>query len=201
MRTNGKLQLFLLSTIFFLFGIGGFQVTSLVNNWIFSRVSDVEDTIKPIVKKINPEQLRCMANNIYFEAGAEPFMGKVAVARVVMNRIEHGYAATPCKVIGQASPAKRQVNDEEVKMICQFSWVCEGKSMPNKMTTTYRQAEEIARQVLSENKWSELIPDNVLFFHSNRVNPGWSYRRAFTIGNHIFYSNGNELLKSNEKKL
>ena len=31
----------------------------------------------------------CMAKNIYFEAGNRPLAGKVAVAQVVLNRMEH----------------------------------------------------------------------------------------------------------------
>jgi len=31
----------------------------------------------------------CMAQNIYFEAGNQPLAGKIAVAQVVLNRLEH----------------------------------------------------------------------------------------------------------------
>jgi len=37
----------------------------------------------------------CLAKNIYFEAGNQPLAGKVAVAQVVLNRMEHSsYAKT-----------------------------------------------------------------------------------------------------------
>jgi spore germination cell wall hydrolase CwlJ-like protein len=201
MRTFSKLKLFLLSTLLLLLGVIAFDIVISVNNWISSKFVVVEEKVIPVVKKINPEQLRCMANNIYFEAGGEPFMGKVAVARVVMNRIEHGFGTTPCKVINQYSSVKDSDGIAELKKICQFSWVCEGKGMPNKMSVAYRQSEEIARQVLSEDRWAELIPDNILFFHNNMVNPRWAYRKAFMIGNHIFYSKGNERNKNDEKKI
>ena len=35
------------------------------------------------------DALRCMALNIYFEARGEPFLGKIAVGHVVLNRIAH----------------------------------------------------------------------------------------------------------------
>ena len=45
----------------------------------------------------------CMAKNIYFEAGNQPLAGKVAVAQVVLNRMEHSaYADNVCGVIYQA---------------------------------------------------------------------------------------------------
>ena len=31
----------------------------------------------------------CLAQNIYFEAGNQPLAGKIAVANVTLNRVEH----------------------------------------------------------------------------------------------------------------
>ena len=42
----------------------------------------------------------CLAKNIYFEAGNQPLAGKVAVAQVVFNRMEHAsYPDNVCGVI------------------------------------------------------------------------------------------------------
>jgi spore germination cell wall hydrolase CwlJ-like protein len=136
---------------------------------------------------VNPEYLKCLATNIYWEAGGEPFMGQVAVARVVMNRVKHGFGPNPCRVIYQKTTVPDLDNPEGIKNICQFSWVCEGKSTPPR-NTTYIQAEAIAKQILGQNKWSNEIPSNVLFFHNTAVEPGWLHKRAMTIGNHVFYS-------------
>lgn len=136
---------------------------------------------------INPEHLKCLATNIYHEASGEPFMGQVAVARVVMNRVKHGFASNPCKVVYQKTNVPDLDNPEGVKTVCQFSWVCEGKGMPGR-NPNYLQAESIARQVLGENKWSEEVPSNILFFHNTAVSPGWNYKKTLVIGNHVFYS-------------
>ena len=40
--------------------------------------------------KVKEAQLKCLAQNIYYEAGSETFEGKVAVAQVTMNRLESG---------------------------------------------------------------------------------------------------------------
>lgn len=146
-----------------------------------------EGLIKPPKVEVNPEYIRCLATNIYWEAAAEPFMGQVAVARVVMNRVKHGFASNPCRVIYQKNTVADLDNPKGVKHRCQFSWVCQGKGTPPK-NQKYATAEQIAKEVLEENKWSDQIPGNVLFFHSTSVNPGWGYKKTMAIGNHIFYS-------------
>lgn len=146
------------------------------------------EAAKVVVKPINIEHLRCLANNIYHEASGEPFMGQVAVARVVMNRIKHGFAANPCRVIYQSTMIANADNPQVPKKVCQFSWVCEGKKAPDRNTASYQNAESIAIKVLTEDAWKDKIPTNVLFFHNATVNPGWLYHRVMTIGNHTFYS-------------
>jgi spore germination cell wall hydrolase CwlJ-like protein len=164
--------------------------------------STVEPTVQEIVnsipdpvvikKAINTEHLHCLANNIYHEAAGEPFMGQVAVARVVMNRIKHGFANNPCRVIYQATVVPDPENLEETRKICQFSWVCAGKTSPSKNNPKYQIALDIATKILEEDKWSEDIPNNILFFHNTGVNPLWKYHQSMIIGNHVFYSRGKE---------
>ena len=133
------------------------------------------------------EQITCMANNIYHEAGGEPYMGQVAVARVVMNRVAHGFANSPCQVIYQ-SRRRIDPNTEKAIIHCQFSWVCQGKKSPNTNSERYKIAEEIAELVILENKWDNDFHRGVLFFHNHTVNPRWPYKKSFTIGNHTFYA-------------
>lgn len=152
-------------------------------------ITDIKSVKLPDLKlgaQIDREQIRCLATNIYYEAKSEPFMGQVAVARVVINRIKAGFAGTPCSVVYQKttntiSPSKETVH-------CQFSWVCQSKIQPLKDNPQYKVAEDIATQVLRDDAWSENIPDNILFFHSIKINPGWRHHKEFVIGNHVFYS-------------
>lgn len=145
------------------------------------------EVAKVVLPKLDMEHLRCLATNIYHEAGGEPFMGQVAVARVVMNRIKHGFASNPCKVTYQHTTIQDADNPESVRKVCQFSWVCEGKTTPSR-NQIYIQAEKIAKQVLLEDKWRDEIPSDLLFFHNTQVNPNWNYRQSMIIGNHVFYS-------------
>ena len=134
----------------------------------------------PTLKKIDMKQLACMARNIYYEAGAEVISGQAAVARVVLNRVNHGFAETPCKVIYQ----KTTINEN---VVCQFSWVCEGKGDPNLASARYKQAEYVAYQTMM-GMYKDVVPKTALFFHSIHVDPSWPYKQVARIGNHIFYS-------------
>lgn len=135
--------------------------------------------IKPVA--VDQKQLHCMAKNIFYEAGGESIKGQAAVARVVLNRVAHGFANTPCNVIYQTTT----VNDTKV---CQFSWVCENKSEPNKNSYRYKVAQQVAFDVMATDKHKDVIPNSVLFFHNLSVTPLWPYAEAVKIGNHIFYS-------------
>jgi hypothetical protein len=75
-------------------------------------------------------EIYCMAQNIYFEAGNQPLAGKIAVSQVVLNRVEHyAYPDTVCGVVYQAK-LRTNWKGEMVPKInaCQFSWYCDGKS-------------------------------------------------------------------------
>ena len=51
---------------------------------------------------VDNEELKCMAENIYFEGRAEPMVGKIAIGHVVMNRIEDDrFPDTICGVVKQ----------------------------------------------------------------------------------------------------
>ena len=73
-----------------------------------------------VTAEVRNKQLDCLARNIYYEAGGEPFEGKVAVAQVTVNRAASGqFPNDICRVVYQ----KNIVYD---KVLCQFSWYCEG---------------------------------------------------------------------------
>jgi hypothetical protein len=144
-------------------------------------------TTVPTVSASHAEQIKCMAHNIYYEAGGEPYMGQVAVARVVMNRVNHGFASNPCQVIYQKH-TRINSETERAVILCQFSWVCQGKLSPNTASDRYKTAHEIAELVITENKWRDEFKEEVLFFHNHTVNPRWPYKKSFTIGNHTFYA-------------
>jgi spore germination cell wall hydrolase CwlJ-like protein len=117
----------------------------------------------------------CLASAVYFEARGESLQGQLAVAEVVMNRAASGrYPETLCGVVRQRS---------------QFSFVHRG-SIPDadRGTIEWRNAVAIAR--IARAGTTRLLPDNVLWYHANYVNPTWCHRlaRNTRLGRHIFYS-------------
>ena len=148
-----------------------------------------ESTEQSVTKVIDPKQLACMTKNIFYEAGNESIMGQAAVARVVLNRVNHGFAKTPCAVVYQSNVVEKIVDDEMVNVkLCQFSWVCEGKNEPNINSQRYKQAQQVAYEVMANDAYSDVVPKTALFFHNLNVDPLWPYKQVAKIGNHIFYS-------------
>lgn len=152
-------------------------------------------------KPVDNKQLKCLAENIFYEARGESITGKAAVARVVMNRVNHGFASTPCNVIYQVTMVTKineETLDEYKVRLCQFSWVCENRQKINVNDPKYIQAMDIAYQVLAYDAYHDVLPRSALFFHNLTVDPFWPYKQVARIGNHIFYSK--QKVKSNDKK-
>lgn len=126
-------------------------------------------------------QLKCLAQNIYYEAGYEPFEGKVAVAQVTMNRLESGrFANTVCGVV-------HQKNVIYEKVICQFSWYCEDATKRRPINqAAYEESFEVAKMVLFENFRLSTIKE-AIYYHADYVNPQWGKPKVAKIGRHIFY--------------
>jgi spore germination cell wall hydrolase CwlJ-like protein len=126
-------------------------------------------------------QLKCMTQNIYWEAANEPFEGKVAVAQVTMNRVADGrFAKDVCGVVYQ----KNVFYD---RVVCQFSWYCEGTHRVRPVhPALWQESEEVAKKVLLEGFRLPSMKE-ALYYHADYVNPQWGKPRIDKIGRHIFY--------------
>lgn len=131
-------------------------------------------------------ELRCLAENIYFEARSEPVEGMIAVAFVTMNRVNNSrYPNTICEVVKQ-----RTVRT------CQFSWWCEDKPnniSVNKLLTfehnlVYNDIVRLATMFYANYDKLADPTSGALFYHADYVSPNWKNVRETTkIGRHIFY--------------
>ena len=150
-------------------------------NQKFDKLKEAREQASPITAQMRQTQLDCLARNIYHEAGSEPFEGKVAVAQVTINRTESGqFPSDICKVVYQ----KNVVYE---KVMCQFSWYCEGPSAMKPMNgPIYTESMEVAKKVLLEGF---RLPDlkKALYFHGDYIKPGWNKKPVAKIGRHIFY--------------
>ena len=137
---------------------------------------------KPMTK-----QARCLALAIYYEARGESEDGQLAVAQVVLNRVDSKrYPNTICGVVYQNSHMRNR---------CQFSFTCDGKpERPNK-DKVWSRSVELAQQMLCGPECSlDTVPltgsvRHATHYHATYVKPGWSRRMRLVgrIGQHRFY--------------
>lgn len=102
------------------------------------------------------KQIECITTAIYHEARGEPFMGQVAVAHVIMNRVRaNRWGDTPCSVVYQ--PA--QFTDIE-------------KCQPDRDSSAWKEAERIA--IVTYNGLDE-DPTNgaTHYFSHTKIKPPW----------------------------
>lgn len=142
------------------------------------QIVEKEVVVKQAVylNKHDKQQIQCMAENTYFEAGHEPKKGKIAVNNVVLNRAkDKRFPKTPCGVINQRTAR-----------VCQFSWKCEGGKHIGDMAA-YRKSLAVAENVYLGNYGD--VTGGAKFYHADYVSPSWGrvFDRTVKIGAHIFY--------------
>ncbi len=133
------------------------------------------------------EALVCLALNVYHEARDQPFIGQVAVAQVVMNRVhDDRYPDDVCEVVMQG-PTYSWKPDFPVRHRCQFSWYCDGKSDKTPDQTAWEQALVIAQGVHTGNL--DDFVEGATHYHATYVLPEWAETKTKTvqIGDHVFY--------------
>ena len=153
---------------------------------------------------VDPKELECMTLNIYREANNQSVAGMIAVARVVMNRVQNRrYPGTPCEVIYEGPvreswKTKKNPNLKKEERIfnpvrnrCQFSWYCDGKLdevIKKEDNIKWRIAKDIAFQILAYDKWNGMV-EGATHYHATYVSPKGRHtlRLVGKIDDHIFY--------------
>jgi spore germination cell wall hydrolase CwlJ-like protein len=113
------------------------------------------------------DELKCLIDNVYYEARGETLKGQVLVARVTLNRTKHkNFPDTICGVVYQPY---------------QFSWT-QLKILPTPNPERWQVAAKAAYLGSFSNS-------KALYFHNMTVQPEWSYSKQFLLseGNHVFY--------------
>lgn len=137
-------------------------------------------------KKQPPEYtpIRCLADNIYYEAGFEPYEGQLAVAQVTINRAKEK-PNNICSIV-----YFKKINPRTGKKEAAFSWTLGKKWKPRGVNSSrYRECQLLARAVLTKKVRSGIIDSSVKYYHAVYVTPSWinEHEEVVTIGNHIFY--------------
>jgi len=137
--------------------------------------------VSDITAEVRERQLGCLAKNIYYEAGSEPFEGKVAIAQVTLNRTASG------KFPGDICQTIYQKNIFYEKVVCQFSWACDRNTGVRPINSAaFNQSMDVAKKVLLEGFRLPGLKD-AMYFHADNVSPGWNRQKIVQIGHHIFY--------------
>jgi len=124
----------------------------------------------------------CMATGIYFEARGESYRGQVAVAQVIMNRVDHpNYPDTICGVVYQ---------NQHRRNACQFSFACDGKTNVNRTSevAAWDRAQSITQEVLNKEIYLTEVAD-ATHYHATYVRPAWARNmdKLAQVGLHVFY--------------
>ena len=142
-------------------------------------------------------EIKCLAQNIYFESRDQLIKGQIAVALVTINRVKSKrFPNTICRVVQQAN---RYKTGKIKRNMCQFSWYCDGASDIPRERLAWKISLLIARAMLKQpgvhitqdgEPW--VIEDflhGATHYHNLDVDPYWNRNmlKVRTIGDHIFY--------------
>ena len=125
---------------------------------------------------LTDREIRCLARNIFFEAGVESYDGMIAVAQVTHTRLESGrWGDDLCDVVYARA---------------QFSWTLVKKRAPPR-GPLWAKSKRAAQDFVNGARLPEL--EGVMHYHADYANPaavdwaGEEYLVA-TIGKHLFYN-------------
>ena len=141
-------------------------------------------------KEEYPEEY-CLALNIYYEARGSNFADQMAVADVVLNRVQdRRYPQTVCNVVyqGEHKPSWKTGKPIPVRNRCQFSWYCDGKPDEPQDTDAWMSAQSSAYKIINYGEFRGLT-EGATHYHAGYVSPRWasSLQLVGKIGDHIYY--------------
>lgn len=136
------------------------------------------EEVKPL--KLNNREKECLARNVYYEAGTEKTLGKIAVAQVTLNRVQTGYWGHHiCDVVYAPD---------------QFSWTKDEDRVNAQPKGELWKESLIAVSTVIDNGVRIRQMKKALFYHADYVHPDWrdNNKMIGQIGTHIFYWGGKD---------
>ena len=132
------------------------------------------------------DNLSCLAEAVYFEARSESFVAQLAVANVVLERVQsERYPDNICDVVRQG----RTWKGKPIRNKCHFSYWCDGK--PETIANVDAYVEAVSASELALQGVILMHTEGATHYHASYVSPDWSspkyMTKIVTIGNHIFY--------------
>jgi len=140
------------------------------------RVREANTQPQQRASKVDTRTQRCLAQVMYWEARGEGRQGMVAVASVVLNRVEDKrFPDSVCGVVYQGGESPP----------CQFSWWCDGKSDRPTNQKKWAEALSLADTIMTDKPHDPTA--GALFYHNTSIQDPWRRPLTARIGNHIFY--------------
>ena len=126
--------------------------------------------------------LKCLAENVYYEGRGEPLAGQQAIAEVTLNRVASTqFPDTICDVVHE-----KRWDAERKRYVGAFSWT-ELDTLGRPGGRAWERARTAARMVYD----NEAAPrtEGALFYHATSIEPAWAKTKepVTRIGNHVFY--------------
>ncbi len=124
-------------------------------------------------------QWECLTKALYFEARGETIAGQIAVAEVILNRVDHPrYPDSVCSVVNQGA---HRLN------ACQFSFMCDGEPEVMSERRSWLRLGKLARIMLDGRP--RMLTGGATHYHATWVDPDWANRleRTVWIDDHKFY--------------
>ncbi|MBB4659717.1 cell wall hydrolase [Parvularcula dongshanensis] len=128
---------------------------------------------------IDDDDRRCLTEAIYYEARSQTLAGRMAVADVVLNRVEsRRYPNTVCGVVFQGA-AKGWG--------CQFSFACDGSMEKAVERRAMIKAQAAATAVLGGFRLP--LSGGATHYHADYVQPFWvgAMEQTAVLDDHLFY--------------
>ena len=125
------------------------------------------------------EAWACLTEALYFEARGESIAGQMAVAEVILNRVDSvRYPDTVCDEINQGTGRR---------FACQFTYTCDGRPEEIGDEGAWHRLGHIAR-IMIDGAPRDLT-GGATHYHAEWVNPRWAslYPQTAVIGIHEFY--------------
>lgn len=158
-----------------------FMVVGLIIYFAYAARSTIDGS-RIDAAQARSRDIRCLAENVYFEARGEPLRGQYAVAEVTMNRLASSYFPdTVCEVVHDT-----RWDTARQRLVAHFSWTA-FKLRLESGSPAWQQAIDVAT-VVYDGDYEPIVP-NALFYHATSVDPYWASSKKIVarIGNHIFY--------------
>jgi spore germination cell wall hydrolase CwlJ-like protein len=128
----------------------------------------------------------CLVEAIYHEARSEDVLSQLAVANVILTRVESSnFPNTICKVVHQGKYWK----GNPIRNRCHFSYWCDGKSERMTDLKSLIKILSVAEMALKGTQIKQTV--GATHYHAAYVTPFWSsdpqFKSLGQIGTHIFY--------------